>query len=184
MDAISFVLGVQSKHLRSNNLKDLVFRKSISSAPARKASVKLIYELSAHELNDCNEGTELIFCRNISSAGVSSYRLNDKDVSYERYEQTLQVIGTTSYHDLYYNFYHHYHRHLFYYHYHKHNHNYVNNVLYSNLRVLIYPSLTFLFIHPFFHIYPSIYYLSIYLYIIQHRSSSKSKEFPCFPRRC
>ena len=104
MDAISFVLGVQSKHLRSNNLKDLVFRKSISSAPARKASVKLIYELSAHELNDCNEGTELIFCRNISSAGVSSYRLNDKDVSYERYEQTLQVIGTTSYHDLYYNF--------------------------------------------------------------------------------
>jgi len=108
MDAISFVLGVQSKHLRSNNLKDLVFRKSISSAPARKASVKLIYELSAHEMNDCNEGTELIFCRNISSAGVSSYRLNDKDVSYERYEQTLQLIGTTSYHDLYYNFYHHY----------------------------------------------------------------------------
>ena len=93
MDAISFVLGVQSKHLRSNNLKDLVFRKSISSAPARKASVKLIYELSAHEIDECKEGTELIFCRNISSAGVSSYRLNDKDVSYERYEQTLQQIG-------------------------------------------------------------------------------------------
>jgi len=98
MDAISFVLGVQSKHLRSHNLKDLVFRKSINSAPARKASVKLIYELSIHELNDCNEGTELSFCRNISSAGVSSYRLNDKDVSYERYEQTLQQIGTIYHH--------------------------------------------------------------------------------------
>lgn len=33
MDAISFVLGVQSRHLRSNNLKELVFRRDSQSAP-------------------------------------------------------------------------------------------------------------------------------------------------------
>jgi structural maintenance of chromosome 1 len=33
MDAISFVLGVQSRYLRSTNLKELLFRKDASSAP-------------------------------------------------------------------------------------------------------------------------------------------------------
>ena len=33
MDAISFVLGVQSRFLRSSNLKELVFRKDAQSPP-------------------------------------------------------------------------------------------------------------------------------------------------------
>ena len=50
MDAISFVLGVQSKHLRSSHLKELIFRQDAESAPARKASVKLVYIVSDDEI--------------------------------------------------------------------------------------------------------------------------------------
>ena len=50
MDAISFVLGVQSKHLRSTHLKELIFRQDAESAPARKASVKLVYIVSDDEI--------------------------------------------------------------------------------------------------------------------------------------
>eukprot|EP01035_Chromulina_nebulosa_P030474 gene30474-40489_t len=98
MDAISFVLGVQSRYLRSTNLKELLFRKDATSAPARKASVKLVYELSAEEVEAENgnylpEGTILEFCRSISSAGVGSYRLDGREVTYEVYESMLQKIG-------------------------------------------------------------------------------------------
>lgn len=93
MDAISFVLGVQSRHLRSNHLKELVFRKDADSAPAKKASVKLTYEVSENELPGKRAGTEVCFCRTISAAGVSAYRIDNRDISYEKYEETLQQIG-------------------------------------------------------------------------------------------
>ena len=65
---------------------------------ARKASVKLVYELSAEEVEAENgnylpEGTILEFCRSISSAGVGSYRLDGREVTYEVYESMLQKIG-------------------------------------------------------------------------------------------
>lgn len=93
MDAISFVLGVQSKHLRSNHLKELVFRKDANSVPARKASVKLFYVVSYNEVDGRADGSEISFCRSISAAGVSSYRLDNHDVTYDHYEHTLQQIG-------------------------------------------------------------------------------------------
>ena len=96
MDAISFVLGVQSRHLRSSSLKDLIFRKDSSSLPARKASVKLFYEVSKDEVDNYSDGSEIEFCRTISSSGVSTYRLNNKETTYEIYEETLQQIGTTT----------------------------------------------------------------------------------------
>ncbi|KAJ1421694.1 RecF/RecN/SMC, partial [Ochromonadaceae sp. CCMP2298] len=93
MDAISFVLGVQSRHLRSSHLKELVFRKDADAAPARKASVTLFYEASAGEVEGREEGDVMVFGRSISAAGVSSYKLDRRDVTYDRYEQTLQEIG-------------------------------------------------------------------------------------------
>ena len=93
MDAISFVLGVQSKHLRSSHLKELVFRKDADSVPARKASVKLIYEYSDGEMDGKKEGDEVSFMRAITAAGVSSYKLNNKDVPYATYEACLNDIG-------------------------------------------------------------------------------------------
>ena len=57
MDAISFVLGVQSKHLRSTHLKELIFRQDAESAPARKASVKLVYIVSDDEIGTLHHVT-------------------------------------------------------------------------------------------------------------------------------
>ena len=39
------------------------------------------------------EGSLLEFCRSISSAGVGSYRLDGREVTYEVYESMLQKIG-------------------------------------------------------------------------------------------
>ena len=61
MDAISFVLGVQSKHLRSSQLKDLIYRKDLTSPPARKAIVRLVYQTSSDELQSGIEGSEIVF---------------------------------------------------------------------------------------------------------------------------
>lgn len=95
MDAISFVLGVQSKHLRSSRLKDLIYRQDINSPPARRAVVKLIYELSGDESTSFPDvvDNQLVFSRTISSTGVSTYRLNEKEVTFEAYEIVLQKIG-------------------------------------------------------------------------------------------
>jgi structural maintenance of chromosome 1 len=93
MDAISFVLGVQSRHLRSSHLKELIFRQDAHSAPARRASVKLVYIVSEDEVEGKDKGTEIHFSRTISASGVSNYKLDSKDVTYEVYENLLQNIG-------------------------------------------------------------------------------------------
>ncbi len=51
MDAISFVLGIQSKHLRSSQLKELIFRRDAAAIPSRKAVVTLVYQVSEDELD-------------------------------------------------------------------------------------------------------------------------------------
>jgi len=93
MDAVSFVLGVQSRNLRATHLKDLIFRKDADAPPARKASVKLIYQVSEDEVKDKAAGKEIHFTRSITSSGVSTYRLDNKDVTFEVYETTLKEIG-------------------------------------------------------------------------------------------
>jgi structural maintenance of chromosome 1 len=93
MDAISFVLGVQSRFLRSGQLSDLIFRKSSSSGSVRKASVKLYYKVSHEEVSNKNEGDLLVFSRSVSASGVSSYRLDGRETTYDHYEDILQSIG-------------------------------------------------------------------------------------------
>mgnify|MGYP001170935451 CR=1 FL=1 len=51
MDAISFVLGVKSRHLRSNKMSDLVFRADGGETLKRRASVKAIYEVADEEVD-------------------------------------------------------------------------------------------------------------------------------------
>lgn len=93
MDAISFVLGVQSKHLRSTQLKELIFRKDANSVPSRRASVTLVYRASEGEINGYSEGQDIRFMRTVASSGVSTYRLDGKEVTYEVYEGILRKIG-------------------------------------------------------------------------------------------
>ncbi|KAJ2783299.1 Structural maintenance of chromosomes protein 1 [Coemansia interrupta] len=95
MDAISFVLGVRSAHLRSTQLKDLVYRgRTVESRngrvideagdqSTRRAWVKAVYE-------DDNQRT-INFQRTITSAGDSEYRINGRVVSLQTYNQTLEA---------------------------------------------------------------------------------------------
>ncbi|OQR80760.1 structural maintenance of chromosomes protein [Achlya hypogyna] len=99
MDAISFVLGVNSRHLRSNQLKDLLHKDNANEVSPDGAYVSLIYGLDDPEKTKLTLrlgellSHELIFTRSISDKGIGSYRINDRDVPYEEYEATLKDLG-------------------------------------------------------------------------------------------
>ncbi|EEC50622.1 predicted protein, partial [Phaeodactylum tricornutum CCAP 1055/1] len=95
MDAVSFVLGVQSRDLRSTVLADLVFRppttigttvSTTSTTPALRASATLVYA-------DAVTGAETRFGRTIGVRGVGEYHLDGKVVSWTDYEAALADIG-------------------------------------------------------------------------------------------
>lgn len=92
MDAISFVLGVQSSHLRSQNLKDLVYRGLIDSSKnssldplndPNSAYVCAVYEKDNGELMNLK--------RTITPAGGSDYKINDKSVTALQYTMALKA---------------------------------------------------------------------------------------------
>lgn len=93
MDAISFVLGVNSRQLRSNQLKDLVHNGLPGAEAVTTAYVTLVYELDADEIPGAVAKQELKFTRLISEKGVGSYRIDDRDVSFETYQAQLKAIG-------------------------------------------------------------------------------------------
>lgn len=95
MDAISFVLGVKSQHLRSNQLKDLIYRGRVMEGgieqldeneynddDPEKAYVMAIYEKS--------DGEILQLKRTISARGQSEYRVNNKVISAGEYSNILK----------------------------------------------------------------------------------------------
>ena len=95
MDAISFVMGVRTRHLRSENLKELIYDAD-SSNERRKARVTLVYEVTGDEPDlglDIAPDSEMFFSRSISASGVSSYRFNEKDVTWAQYDVRLKSIG-------------------------------------------------------------------------------------------
>ncbi|POM61717.1 Structural maintenance of chromosomes protein [Phytophthora palmivora] len=105
MDAISFVLGVHSRQLRSNQLRDLIHKAPTDSEATttnRSAFVTLVYELAVDETppskslaaqKPLNHLREVKFTRIISEKGVGSYRIDDLDVSSESYQKQLKEIG-------------------------------------------------------------------------------------------
>jgi structural maintenance of chromosome 1 len=88
MDAISFVFGVQSRDLRSSQMKDLIFRPPGKSSKNQKlkASATLVYQ-------DATTEEEVRFSRSISPSGVGEYRVDDEVVSFAQYEERLSEIG-------------------------------------------------------------------------------------------
>ena len=101
MDAISFVLGVRTMQLRGQQLRDLIFRKEGEETVERDAYVKLSFAKASAaeegEEEDDDEDDEaaeiLTFARKISSSGASSYVLNGRTVTWERYSKALAEIG-------------------------------------------------------------------------------------------
>ncbi|KAJ3214675.1 Structural maintenance of chromosomes protein 1 [Dinochytrium kinnereticum] len=98
MDAISFVLGVKSSHLRSSQLKDLIYRAETASrghvsgrahaegdddelAPT-SAQVTAVYRGA--------EDQDVRFSRIILPNGTSEYRIDGKTVPYSVYSSTLE----------------------------------------------------------------------------------------------
>lgn len=85
MDAISFVLGVRSSHLRSTQLKDLVYRGRIDERSIEDpdtAYVMAIYEKDGGEV--------LKLKREIVSSGSSEYRINGQQVTAAQYAEILR----------------------------------------------------------------------------------------------
>ena len=119
MDAISFVLGIKSSHLRSAHLRDLVYRGRVlrtskinqdGSATANGANgysngdagpedegtqngtqerhdpksawVMAVYEDDA--------GDEQLWKRTITNQGASEYRINDRVVTAQQYNEALE----------------------------------------------------------------------------------------------
>lgn len=87
MDAISFVLGVKSNQLRSNQLKELIYHDG--SGQCDSAHVTAFYEQDdAQELRFTRS-----YCATNSSvlpAGTSEFRINDKHVTFAKYIQILK----------------------------------------------------------------------------------------------
>lgn len=90
MDAISFVLGVQSTHLRSHNLKSLIYRgrrddnvaeEAIEADPTR-AHVMAIYER--------DDGEMVHLKRTITSSGTSEYQINNQTITSLQYSAILK----------------------------------------------------------------------------------------------
>lgn len=93
MDAISFVLGVKSSHLRGS-LRELLYSNSDTpdQAKPRRGYVKLVYETDA--------GEEIQFCRVIQPSSAeatatysSVYKINDRVVTWDAYSKKLAGYG-------------------------------------------------------------------------------------------
>jgi structural maintenance of chromosome 1 len=88
MDALSFILGLQSKDLRSSQMKDLIFRSPGTSGRQKlKASASLLFQQG-----DDPDDT-IRFQRIISERGQGEYRVDGKAVTHKEYERRLEDIG-------------------------------------------------------------------------------------------
>ncbi|KAJ5712737.1 Structural maintenance of chromosomes protein 1 [Penicillium malachiteum] len=115
MDAISFVLGIKSSHLRSTNLRDLVYRGRVlrtskvdgdpaangdneeeqdddadnvdASQDAGSNDPKTAWVMAVYE---DDAGEEQQWRRSITSQGVSEYRINNKVVNAQQYNEALE----------------------------------------------------------------------------------------------
>lgn len=118
MDAISFVLGIKSSHLRSTNLRDLVYRGRVLKTSKVDVDGQNITngednqneEQEAEQVDGSQDaggfndpktawvmavyeddaGEEQQWRRSITSQGVSEYRINNKIVTAQQYNEALE----------------------------------------------------------------------------------------------
>ncbi|PFH55622.1 hypothetical protein XA68_17939 [Ophiocordyceps unilateralis] len=110
MDAISFVLGIKSSHLRSAQLKDLVYRGRVlktskinddgsaeangganglsdNDARASRGDPKTAWVMAVYE---DDAGEEQRWKRSITNQGASEYRINERIVTAQQYNEALE----------------------------------------------------------------------------------------------
>ncbi|CAG8983505.1 hypothetical protein HYALB_00004306 [Hymenoscyphus albidus] len=117
MDAISFVLGIKASHLRSAHLKDLIYRGRVlktskinddgsaaapaanghangdadgesQSQPAARNDPKTAWVMAVYE---DDAGDEQKWKRQINSNGSSEYKINDRNVTAQQYNEALEA---------------------------------------------------------------------------------------------
>lgn len=93
MDAISFVLGVQSRDLRSSQMKDLIFRPPGKLRPQNLRACVTLYFQREDEDDESGKPLEIAYSRAISPQGVGEYIVNGKTVTFAKYEERLADIG-------------------------------------------------------------------------------------------
>ena len=120
MDAISFVLGIKSSHLRSTHLRDLIYRGRILktskiNADGTATEVNEAEDAAAADDDDADNesqsqsqrndpttawvmavyeddgGDEHLWKRTITSAGASEYRINNRVVNAKQYNEALEA---------------------------------------------------------------------------------------------
>ena len=119
MDAISFVLGIKSSHLRSAHLRDLVYRGRVLRTSVINGDGSATKNVngdqnedgglddetlrnSTQERNDPKSawvtavyeddaGDEQLWKRTITNQGVSEYRINDRVVTAQQYNEALEA---------------------------------------------------------------------------------------------
>lgn len=106
MDAISFVLGIKSSHLRSSHLRDLVYRGRVlkhstinddgsakeangtqDSLDATRNDPKTAWVMAVYQ---DDAGDEQHWKRSITSQGTSEYRINNRIVTAQEYNDALE----------------------------------------------------------------------------------------------
>ena len=106
MDAISFVLGVNSNQLRSSHLVDLINRKSDAeiatqatpntSGRGKRGNSRMVKEQSALKATvsayylKSNGKDEIVFSRSVNSTGASEYKVNGDVVPFSEYNDILE----------------------------------------------------------------------------------------------
>ncbi|KAL3313845.1 Structural maintenance of chromosomes protein 1B [Cichlidogyrus casuarinus] len=83
MDAISFVLGEHTKHLRVRRLNDLIHGAVVGKPASKTASVTAVYEMPT--------GEEIRFSR-VINGNTSEYRINGSAVRVDEYSEALEKI--------------------------------------------------------------------------------------------
>ena len=78
IDAVMWVMGESSaKHLRGDNLTDVIFNGSTTRQPVGQASVELVFDNSEHKLGGQYASyTEIALRRQMDREGISNYFLN------------------------------------------------------------------------------------------------------------
>ncbi|AGO13844.1 AaceriAGL023Wp [[Ashbya] aceris (nom. inval.)] len=92
MDAISFVLGIRSSHLRSSALVDLIYRGRMDEGgDVHENNPKSAYVTAFYVKPDAS-GAErrMEFTRVIHNTGDSTYKLDGKTVGYKEYVDVLE----------------------------------------------------------------------------------------------
>lgn len=90
MDAISFVLGVKSSHLRSNNVKDLIYRgrRAESATDELELDPTRAHVMAVYEKDN---GEVIKLKRSITASGNSDYKINDLSVTALNYTMVLKA---------------------------------------------------------------------------------------------